>query len=183
VSKLDIQNNDQDPSKDPLKDPSKVAIKKLQGKHIATGLSFAIVVSRFNDFITDRLLSACINTLTTHGASEASIEVIFCPGAFEIPLVAQCAAESKRFDAVICLGCVIRGATPHFDYVAGQCAAGIANVALKTGLPVIMGVLTTESIEQAIERAGTKAGNKGADAAMAAIEMANLLAVLKTQGE
>ena len=162
---------------------SKAGTRVIQGRVIATGLRFGVVVSRFNDFITSRLLEACIGTLTSHGASESAIEVMWCPGAFEIPLVAKQAAQSGRFDAVICLGAVIRGATPHFDYVAGQCASGIASVALETGIPTIMGVLTTENIEQAIERAGTKAGNKGADCAMGAIEMANLLAAMKTQEE
>jgi 6,7-dimethyl-8-ribityllumazine synthase len=155
----------------------------VQGRLIATGLRFGIVVSRFNDFITAKLLEACVGTLTSHGASESAIEVMWCPGAFEIPVVAKQAGLSGRFDAVICLGCVIRGATTHYDYVAGQCASGIASVALETSVPTIFGVLTTENIEQAIERAGTKAGNKGADAAMAAIEMANLLAAMKTQNE
>ena len=155
----------------------------VQGRLIATGLRFAIIVSRFNDFITARLLEGCLDTLRRHGAENQLIEVIWCPGAFEIPIVAKQAAVSGRFDAVICLGAVVRGATPHFDYVAGQSAAGIANIGLETGVPTIYGVLTTDTIEQAIERAGTKAGNKGSDAAAAAIEMANLLAAMKTANE
>ncbi len=154
--------------------------RHIQGRLIATGLRFGIVVSRFNDFITTRLLDGCVNTLTAHGATESAIEIMWCPGAFEIPLVAKQAALTGRFDAVICLGAVIRGATPHFDYVAGECARGVASVAMDTSLPTIFGVLTTDTIEQAMERAGSKAGNKGADAATAAIEMVNLLAAMKS---
>ncbi len=142
---------------------------------IATGLSFAVVVSRFNDFITERLLSACVDALKRHGVADGDIDVVWCPGAFEIPLLARKAAETGRYQAVICLGAVIRGATPHFDYVAAGCARGIQSASADTGVPVIFGVLTTDTIEQAVERAGTKAGNKGADAAVAAIEMANLV--------
>lgn len=148
---------------------------------VGAGLSVAIVVSRFNDFITGRLLDACVNTLQRHGTADEDIDVIWVPGAFEIPLIAQSAAWSGKYDAVICLGAVIRGSTPHFDYVAGECAKGVANVALNSGLPVIFGVLTTDTIEQAVERAGTKAGNKGADAAITAIEMANLISVLSAE--
>lgn len=153
----------------------------LEGRLIATGLRFGIVISRFNELITNNLLQGCLDALRRHGAEDSAIEVMWCPGAFEIPLVAKQAALTGRFDAIVCLGAVIRGATPHFDHVAGQSASGIASTALETGLPIIYGVLTTESIEQALERAGTKAGNKGADAALAAIEMANLLAAIKTQ--
>lgn len=154
--------------------------KVVEGRLIATGLKFAIVVSRFNDFITSSLLDAAVDALRRHGADDSEIEIMWCPGAFEIPLVAKTAATTGRFDAVICLGAVIKGATPHFDHVAGQNASGIAQISMETGVPTIYGVLTTESIEQAIERAGTKAGNKGADAAIAAIEMVNLLAAIKT---
>jgi 6,7-dimethyl-8-ribityllumazine synthase len=157
--------------------------KVVEGRLIAMGLRFGIIVSRFNDLITTRLLDAALDTLRRHGADDRSIEVMWCPGAFEIPLVAKTAAASGRFDSIICLGAIIRGATPHFDYVAGQSAAGIANISLETNIPTIYGVLTTETIEQAIERAGTKAGNKGHDAAMTAIEMVNLLAAIKTQTE
>jgi 6,7-dimethyl-8-ribityllumazine synthase len=155
----------------------------IEGRLIATGLRFAIVVSRFNDFITSKLLQGCLDTLRRHGADNSQIEVMHCPGAFEIPLVAKQAALSGRFDAVICLGAIIRGSTSHFDHVAGQSAGGIANVGLETGVPTIFGVLTTETVEQAIERAGSKAGNKGNDAATAAIEMVNLLASMRTANE
>jgi len=153
-------------------------IKSNEGKLVAEGLKFGIVVGRFNEFISSRLLSGAIDGLVRHGAEEADIEVSWVPGAFEIPLVAQKMAGSKKFDAVICLGAVIRGSTPHFDYVANEMSKGIAKVSLDTGLPVIFGVLTTDTIEQAIERAGTKAGNKGYDAAVTAIEMANLMKTL-----
>lgn len=154
---------------------------EIEGRLIATGLKFAIIVSRFNDFITNSLLDGCLDALRRHGAEDNSMEIMWCPGAFEIPVVAKQAAVSGRFDAVICLGAVIRGSTPHFDYVAGESASGIARVGAETGVPTIYGVLTTETIEQAIERAGTKAGNKGSDAAVTAIEMVNLLAAMKTQ--
>ncbi len=155
----------------------------IEGRLIATGLKFGIVVSRFNDFITSKLVEGCIHTLKQHGAEEQNIDIMWCPGAFEIPLVAKQAASSGLYDSVICLGAVIRGATPHFDYVAGESAGGIARVSVETNVPTINGVLTTETIEQAIERAGTKAGNKGCDAAMAAIEMVNLLAAMKTHAQ
>ncbi len=154
---------------------------EIQGRLIATGLKFAIVVARFNDLITKSLLDGCVDALRRHGAEDALIEIMWCPGAFEIPMVAKQAAVSGRYDAIICLGAVIRGSTPHFDFVAGEAASGIARVGNETGIPTIFGVLTTETIEQAIERAGTKAGNKGADAAVTAIEMVNLLAAIKTQ--
>lgn len=147
---------------------------------IATGLRFAIVVSRFNDFITERLLDAAVDTLVRHGAEASDIDVVWCPGSFEIPLVARTAAETQKYDAVICLGAVIKGATTHYDHVCAQAASGIARVGMDTNVPTIFGVITTETIEQAVERAGTKAGNKGADAALAAIEMANVLSALKT---
>jgi 6,7-dimethyl-8-ribityllumazine synthase len=145
----------------------------------AAGKKFGIVVARFNEFITGKLLDGAIDALVRHGADENAIEVAWVPGAFEIPLVAQKMAENKKHDAVICLGCVIRGNTPHFDYVAAEAAKGVATVGMKSGIPVIFGVLTTDNIEQAIERAGTKAGNKGADAALSAMEMADLHQVLR----
>ena len=141
----------------------------------AKGKKFAIAVSRFNAFITEKLLEGALDTLRRHGANDADVTVLWVPGAFELPVVVKRLAESKKHDAVIALGCVIRGATAHFDYVAGEAAKGIGHAALTTGVPVIFGVLTTDSIEQAIERAGTKAGNKGVDCAMAAIEMTDLL--------
>jgi 6,7-dimethyl-8-ribityllumazine synthase len=150
-------------------------MKVFEGKLIAEGLRFAIVVSRFNDFIGERLLGGALDALMRSGAREQDVEVFKVPGAFEIPLVAKKLARSGRYNAVICLGAVIRGATPHFDYVANEVSKGIATVSLETGVPVTFGVLTTDNLEQAIERAGSKAGNKGWDAAIAAIEMANLL--------
>lgn len=150
-------------------------MKTLEGKLDAKGLRFGIVIARFNEFISGKLLSGCIDGLKRHGADESNIDVAWTPGAFEIPLVAKKAAMSKKYDAVICLGAVIRGATPHFDYVASEVSKGVALVGLETGMPVIFGILTTENLEQAIERAGTKSGNKGFDAALAAIEMVNLL--------
>ncbi len=144
----------------------------------ATGLRVGIVVSRFNGFIAERLLEGALDALVRHGAADSDITVVRVPGAFEIPLVAQKLAAGGTYDAVICLGAVIRGATPHFDYVAAEVSKGVAQVSLKTGVPVAFGVLTTDSIEQAVERAGTKAGNKGFDAAMTAIETANLLKVV-----
>jgi 6,7-dimethyl-8-ribityllumazine synthase len=153
--------------------------KIIEGKLDATGLKFALVVSRFNSFISDRLVEGAIDALRRHGAAEGDIELIRVPGAFEIPLVAGKAAASGRYQGVICLGAVIRGATPHFDYVSSEVSKGVASVSLETGVPVSFGVLTTDNIEQAIERAGTKAGNKGFDAAMSAIEMANLLQAMQ----
>lgn len=146
-----------------------------EGKLVAEGLKFGIVAARFNEFITGKLVSGALDALQRHGASVDDVEIAWVPGAFEIPLIAQKMAESKRYDAVICLGAVIRGATPHFDYVSSEVTKGVAHVGLDTKSPVIFGVLTTDSIEQAIERAGTKAGNKGFDAAVTAIETANLL--------
>lgn len=146
-----------------------------EGKLLAEGLRFGIVASRFNELIVRRLLGGALDALKRHGAAEENIEVAWVPGGFELPLVAAKMAESGRYDAVICLGAIIRGATPHFEYVAAEVAKGIAQVSLKTGLPVIYGVVTADTIEQAVERAGTKAGNRGADAAQAAIEMANLM--------
>lgn len=152
-----------------------MSIKTYEGNLIAKDLKFGIIIGRFNEFISSKLLGGAIDGLIRHGANEADIETAWVPGAFEIPLVAQKMAASKRFDAVICVGAVIRGSTPHFDYVAGEVSKGIAKVSLDAGIPVVFGVLTTDTIEQAIERAGTKAGNKGYDAAITAIEMANLL--------
>lgn len=146
----------------------------IQGKLIADNEKFCIIISRFNEFIGSKLLSGAIDELVRHGVDENNIDIIWTPGAFEIPLISKKAAASKKYDAIITLGAVIRGATGHYDYVAGELAKGIAHVSLETGIPVIFGVLTTENLEQAIERAGTKAGNKGSEAAKAAIEMANL---------
>lgn len=150
-------------------------MKAYEGNLMAEGLKIGIIAARFNEFITSKLVSGAIDALRRHGALENDIELAWVPGAFEIPLVAQKMAETKRYDAVICLGAVIRGATPHFDLVSNEVSKGIAHVGLQTGVPVIFGVIATDSIEQAIERAGTKAGNKGFDAAMTAIETANLL--------
>ncbi|MDO3380019.1 6,7-dimethyl-8-ribityllumazine synthase [Geoalkalibacter halelectricus] len=149
--------------------------KTIEGKLDATGLKFGLIVSRFNSFISDRLLEGAQDALVRHGAQAADLDIIRVPGAFEIPLVAQKAAASGRYDALICLGAVIRGSTPHFDYVSAEVTKGIAHVSLDSGLPVSFGVLTTDNLEQAIERAGTKAGNKGFEAAVGAIEMVNLL--------
>ena len=146
-----------------------------EGHLVGKGLRFGLVVSRFNDFISQKLLEGTLDSLRRHEVADEDIDVAWVPGAMEIPLVAQRLARSGRYHAVICLGAVIRGSTPHFDYVAAEVAKGIAKVQLDTGLPIIFGVLTTESIEQAVERAGTKAGNKGWDAALAALEMADLL--------
>ncbi|MGC4378046.1 6,7-dimethyl-8-ribityllumazine synthase [Fictibacillus sp. Mic-4] len=146
----------------------------FEGNLVGTGLKIGIVVGRFNEFITGKLLSGAEDALKRHGVAEEDVDVAWVPGAFEIPLIAKKMAESKKYDAVIALGTVIRGSTPHFDYVCNEAAKGIASISLNTGIPVMFGVLTTESIEQAIERAGTKAGNKGWEAAAAAIEMANL---------
>lgn len=147
-----------------------------QGNLVATGKKFAIVVSRFNEIISSKLLGGALDCLTRHEAEDGNIDVYWVPGSFEIPVMARHAARSGKYDAVICLGAVIRGQTPHFDYVAGEAAKGIAQVGLDTGLPTIFGVITTDTVEQAIDRAGARTGNKGAEAAMAAIEMANLLA-------
>jgi 6,7-dimethyl-8-ribityllumazine synthase len=149
--------------------------KIIQGELSAKGLKFGIVAARFNDFITSRLLDGALDGLQRHGAAEADIEIVKVPGSYEIPLAAQALARSKKYDAVICLGAVIRGATPHFEYVSSEVSKGVAAVSLETGLPVIFGVLTTDTIEQAVERAGTKSGNKGWDAALSAIEMANVM--------
>ncbi len=147
----------------------------LEGELTAGDARFAIVVSRFNEFITEKLLAGALDALRRHGAAMDAVTVAWCPGAYEAPVLIKKLASTGRYDAVICLGAVIRGATTHYDFVAGQAAAGVARVALDTGVPVLFGVITTETIEQAIERAGTKAGNKGAEAAVAAIEMVNVL--------
>lgn len=150
-------------------------MKVIEGKLTAEGLRIGLVAARFNEFITNKLVSGAIDALTRHGAGNENLTLVWVPGAFEIPLAAQKMAASRKYDAVICLGAVIRGSTPHFDYVSNEVTKGVAHVSLQTGVPTVFGVLTTDSIEQAIERAGTKAGNKGFDAAMTAIEMANLL--------
>ena len=153
--------------------------RMVEGNLTAKGVAFGIVASRFNEFITARLLDGALDALRRHGADEDKITVARVPGSYEIPMVAKKMAASHQYDAVICLGTVIRGATPHFEYIAGEVAKGVAMVGLETGVPVVFGVLTTDSIEQAVERAGTKAGNKGFDAACSAIEMVNLLRELK----
>ena len=148
--------------------------KVVEGGFTPSKKRFGIVASRFNEFITTKLIGGALDTLGRHGVADEDITLAWVPGAFEVPLAAKAMAGSGNYDAVIALGCVIRGATPHFDYVAAEAAKGVGQVALQTGVPVIFGILTTDSIEQAIERAGTKAGNKGFDAAMSAIEMANI---------
>ncbi len=150
-------------------------MKTYEGQLIVKDEKFVIVVGRFNEFIGGKLLTGALDALKRHGAKDENVEIVWSPGAFEMPLVAKKLAMSEKYDGVICLGAVIRGATPHFDYVSSEVSKGIANASLDTGVPIIFGVLTTDTIEQAIERAGTKAGNKGFDAAMTAIEMANLL--------
>ena len=152
--------------------------KIIEGTLEAKGFRFGIIVSRFNSFISDRLLEGTIDTLTRHGADQQQLTVVKVPGAFELPLVAKKMAEADKYDALICLGAVIRGGTPHFEYVSAEMTKGIASVSLQAGLPIAFGVLTTDSVEQAIERAGTKAGNKGVEAAMSAIEMVNLLGAI-----
>ncbi len=150
-------------------------IKTIEGDLVARDARFAIVASRFNDFIVESLLKASVRCLHQHGAADADIEIIRVPGAFEMPLMVDKVAGSRRFDGVIALGCVIRGGTPHFDYVAGECVKGVAAAAQKHGVPVGFGILTTDTIEQAVERAGTKAGNKGEEATLAVIGMVNTL--------
>jgi 6,7-dimethyl-8-ribityllumazine synthase len=149
--------------------------RKIEGERLARGMRVAIVAARFNDFIVEPLLNGAVQLLQKHGAEQRAIKVVHVPGAFELPLVAQKLAKSRHYDAVIALGAVLRGDTPHFDYVAGECAAGLLRVSLDTGVPVIFGVLTTDTVEQATDRAGGKHGNKGADAALTAIEMVALL--------
>ncbi len=150
-------------------------MRYIEGELRAEGLKFGVIVSRFNDFITGRLLDGTKDALLRHGAAEADIDVVKVPGAFEIPLVARQVAKKGGYDAVICLGAVIRGATPHFDYVAAEVSKGVAQAMLETGVPMAFGIITADTIEQAVERAGTKSGNKGFDAALTAIEMARLL--------
>ncbi len=150
-----------------------------EGKLDAKGLTFGIIVSRFNSFICERLLEGAIDALVRHGGDDKNIHVARVPGAFEIPLAAKRMAESGKYNAIICLGAVIRGSTPHFDYVASEVSKGVASVSLDSGVPIAFGVLTTDTIEQAVERAGTKAGNKGFEAAVTAIETANLLKAMK----
>lgn len=150
-------------------------MKKYEGELQAKGLKFAIIVSRFNEFITNKLLDGALDALHRHGASEQNIDIMKVPGSFEIPLTAKKVAEKQSYDAVICLGTIIRGATPHFEYVASEAAKGIASASMETGVPFAFGVITADTIEQAVERAGSKSGNKGWDAALVAIEMAQLL--------
>ncbi len=150
-------------------------MKIIEGKLQADGLKFGIVVSRFNEFITSKLLEGALDALIRHGAKESDIQIVRVPGSFEIPLVAKKMAQTGKFNAIICLGTLIRGATPHFDYIAAEVSKGIAQVCLETGIPVSFGVITTDTIEQAIERAGSKSGNKGWDAAIVAIEMARVV--------
>jgi len=150
-------------------------IKTIEGDLQCRELRFAIVAARFNDFIVEQLIRGAVDALKRHGAADKQIEIVRAPGAYDLPLVARKLAQSRKYDAIVALGAVIKGATAHFDYVAGECASGLARVSQDTGVPVAFGVLTTDTIEQAIERAGTKAGNKGFDAAATAIEMASLL--------
>ncbi len=154
--------------------------KTVEGSLVGTNLKIGIVVARFNDFITSKLLDGATGTLKQHGVSEENVDITWVPGAFEIPLIAQKMATSGLYDAVITLGTVIRGATAHFDYVCNETAKGVASASLQSGKPVIFGILTTDTIEQAVERSGTKAGNKGADAAVAAIEMANVVKMIES---
>jgi len=149
--------------------------KPFEGMLLGKGLKFGLVISRFNEFVTKKLLEGAQDALLRHGVNQADIEIAWVPGSFEIPLIAKKLAQSKRYDAIICLGAVVRGGTPHFEYIATEVSKGIAKVSLETGLPVIYGIITTDTLEQAIERAGTKMGNKGFEAAENAIEMANLL--------
>jgi len=153
-------------------------VKVNEGQMVAKGKRFGLVASRFNDFVTKALVEGCCDTLLRHGAKDADITVTWVPGSFEIPAVAMQAARSKKFDALICLGAVIRGDTPHFDFIASEAAKGIAQVGMQTGVPTIFGVITADTLEQAMERAGSKGGNKGRDAALHAIEMANLTQAL-----
>ena len=152
--------------------------KIVEGKLLAQNKKFGIVVSRFNDFITEKLVGGAIDALIRCGADDADIEIVKVPGAFEIPMIAKKMAEKKRYDAIVCLGAVIRGSTPHFDYVSAEVSKGVAQVGMEAGVPVICGILTTDNIEQAIERAGSKAGNKGWSAAVSAVEMVNLVSEL-----
>lgn len=154
--------------------------KIIEGDLLARDLRFALVTARFNDFVVEPLIRGAVDALKRHGVSEKQIEIVRVPGAFDIPIAARKLSLSRRYDALIAVGAVVRGQTPHFDYVAGECASGLARIALESGVPIAFGVLTTDTMEQAVDRAGGKAGNKGADAALAAIEMANLLRRLDT---
>jgi 6,7-dimethyl-8-ribityllumazine synthase len=149
--------------------------KMIEGELLARDLRFAILAARFNDFVVEPLIRGALDALRRHGVADKQIDIVRVPGAFDIPIVARKLALAQRYEALIALGCVIRGQTPHFDYVAGECAGGIARIALESGVPIAFGVLTTDTAEQAVDRAGGKAGNKGADAALVALEMANLL--------
>lgn len=149
--------------------------KVIEGELIARDLRFAFIAARFNDFVVESLIRGALDALKRHGAAEKQIDIVRVPGAFDIPIVARKLALSRRYEALVALGAVVRGQTPHFDYVAGECASGIARIALESGVPIAFGVLTTDTMEQALDRAGGKGGNKGADAALAALEMANLL--------
>lgn len=153
--------------------------KVIEGNLIVKGKAFGIVASRFNDFMTKELVSGCCDTLRRHGAAENDCTIVWVPGAFELPIAAQAMAKTGAYDAVICLGTVIRGSTPHFDYVASEAAKGVAKVSLDAGIPVIFGVITADTIEQAVERSGSKDGNKGKDAALSAIEMVNVMGQIK----
>ncbi len=154
-------------------------VKVIEGNLIVKGKKFGIIASRFNDFMTKQLVSGCLDTLARHGADDSDLTVVWVPGAFEIPVVALKMSKSKAYDALICLGTVIRGQTPHFDFVAAEASKGVAKVAQDSGIPVIFGIITADTIEQAIERSGTKDGNKGQDAALSAIEMINIMAQIK----
>jgi 6,7-dimethyl-8-ribityllumazine synthase len=154
--------------------------RTIEGELLARDLRFAFVAARFNDFVVEPLIRGALDVLKRHGATEKQIEIVRVPGAFDMPIVVRKLALSRRYDALIALGAVVRGQTPHFDYVAGECASGLARIALESGVPVAFGVLTTDTMEQAVDRAGGKAGNKGADAAMVAMEMANLLRRLES---
>lgn len=149
-------------------------VKVVKGQLVAVGKRFGIVGARFNELVTEKLIDGAVDTLLRHGVKEGEVEVVWAPGSFEIPSVAQKMAKSRKYNAVICLGAIIRGATPHFEYIASEVAKGIAKISLDTGIPVIFGVITTDNLEQALERAGVKSGNKGRDAALSAIEMVNL---------
>jgi 6,7-dimethyl-8-ribityllumazine synthase len=153
--------------------------KIIEGNLIGSGLKFGIVAARFNDFITGRLIDGALDTLNRHGVDESTIDIVKVPGAFEIFMAAKKLVKSDKYDAIICLGAIIRGATPHFEYVAAEASKGVAAVAMDASIPVLFGVLTTDNLEQAIERAGSKAGNKGSEAALAALEMANLFKVME----
>ena len=154
--------------------------KIIEGELMVRDLRFGVVITRFNDFVVESLLRGALDALKRHGAADKQIEIVRVPGAFDLPVAARKLALSRRYEALIALGAVIRGQTPHFDYVAGECASGLARIALETGVPIAFGVLTTDTMEQAVDRAGGKAGNKGADAALAALEMANLLRRLES---